>query len=466
MKHKFSFKVTLWWVLALLFLGVSLLVFGEKDARQSLMENRMLAGFPRLSLRGVFSGDFMTEFENYLSDSFFSRSELVALSEDALGLFSRRNAEDVITQDIGGAIEDEFDARSEPTAAPDEPDAAPAAPTPLPAPTPEPVKREYPVYSERVSLGSAVNERDTAYTPLSGYNFWMLKTDGTRQLVYDYTPKSIETLMAGLNAFRAALPEDGAVHFALVPVAQSANWWTRNTDKFCGWLSNAEEYMEALADDGVYIYNAPAILAEGLANGEYLYYRTDHHWTPRGAYKVASAMLQRQGLPVTSFQDYQYKVNTGYLGSIYTENPSAALKAMADDIEIPSSLAPVHSYVVHNLTASREIAYMREDWSNYLAYLQGTQTPWRRIVSGASTGRKALVIADSFGNCFAPYLLPYYDEVHMVDLRKGNFSIEEAGGSVGDYMSLYGVDDVYVVLSTASGLNYNFTQKYLLQYLR
>ena len=84
-----------------------------------------------------------------------------------------------------------------------------------------------------------------------------------------------------------------------------------------------------------------------------------------------------------------------FLGSIYTENPSAALRNMADDIEIPSALAPVHSYVLHDLTASREISYMA-DYSNYLAYLQGTQTPWRRIVSGASTGRKALVIADSY----------------------------------------------------------------------
>ena len=463
MKHKFSFKVTLWWVLALLFLGAALMVFGEKQPRESLMENRMLAGFPHLSLRGVFSGEFMTEFEDYLSDSFFGREELVTLSEDALGVFSRQDAEDLITRDMGDAIEGEFDAREEEPEA--GPESVPAAPAPQPVATAAPMKREYPAYSERVSLGSAVNGRDEGYAPLSGYNFWMLKTDGTRQLVYDYTPESIETLMAGLNAFRQALPEDGSVHFALIPVAQSANWWTRNTDKFCGWLSNAEEYMEALADDGVYIYNAPELLSEGLANGEYLYYRTDHHWTPRGAYKVASAMLARQGLPVTSYNDYQYTVNGGYLGSIYTENPSAALKAMADDIEVPSSLAPVHSYIVKNLTSSREIAYMREDWHNYLAYLQGTQTPWRRIVSGAATGRKALVIADSFGNCFAPFLLPYYDEVHMVDLRKGNFSIDEAGGTVGDYMDYYGVDDVYVVLSTASGLNYNFTQKYLLQYL-
>ena len=463
MKHKFAFKVTLWWLIALLLLGASLLLFGEKTERQSLMENRMLAGFPRLSLKTVFNGEFMSGFESYLSDSFFGREELVTLSEDAMGVFSRQSPEDLLTMDIGGAIEGEFEGRDEPEDAPQaQPEAVENAPAPAQS---APVERVYATYSDLVSVGSAVNTRDPNYTPLSEYNFWMLKTDGTKQLVYTYTPKSIRVLMEGLNAIRAELPDDGSVHFALVPVAQSANYWIRNTGTFRGWQSNAEEYMAALAGDGVYIYNGPNILADGLSKGEYLYYRTDHHWTPRGAYAVAREMLRRQGLPVTSYRDYQYKVNKGYLGSIYTENPSAALKAMADDIEIPSSLAPVHSFVVRQLNRQKELAYMA-DYNNYLAYLQGTQTPWRRIVTGFSTGRKALLISDSFGNCFAPFLVPYYDEVHMVDLRKGNFTQEAAGYSVGEYMDYYGIDDVYVVLSTASGLNYNYTQQYLLQYLR
>ncbi|MBQ8954744.1 MAG: hypothetical protein IJ048_11575, partial [Clostridia bacterium] len=100
MKHKFSFKLTLWWAIAALFLGAALLLFGEKQERQSLMENRMLAGFPSLSWRSVLSGGFMTGFEDYLSDNFFGRQQLVTLSEDALGLFSTQTAEDVLTMDI------------------------------------------------------------------------------------------------------------------------------------------------------------------------------------------------------------------------------------------------------------------------------------------------------------------------------------------------------------------------------
>ena len=457
MKHKASFKITLWWVVALLLVGASMLFFGSKAARESLMENRMLSGFPSFSLKTVFSGEFMSGFESWLSDNFFGREELVTFSEDAMGVFSRRTTEDLLTMDIGDSMEGEFENREDEEE--DDGFVAPAQPRVSGS-----VTMTVGAYSDQVSVGSSVNTRDESYQPLGEYNFWMLKTDGSKELVYRYKPASIEKCMEGLNAIRAKLPEDGTVHFVIVPVAQSANWWLRNTGTFKGWLSNAEEYMEVLADDGVYIYNGPELLAPGLSKGEYLYYRTDHHWTPRGAYTVASAMLKRQGLPVTRYRDYTYKTNKGFLGSLYTENPTAAMRNMADEVEIPNSLAPVHSYVIRQLTKSKEIEYMA-NYNNYISFLQGTQTPWRRIVTGFSTGRNCLVMCDSFGNCFAPFLTPYYDEVHMVDLRKGNFTSEAAGASVGEYMREYGIDDVYVILSTASGLNYNYTQQYFLRYL-
>ena len=462
MKHKLTFKAALWWVIALAMLGAALMIFGKKEEHPSLSENRMMAGFPALTAESVLSGDFMTGFEDYLSDNFFGRDELVALSENALGVFSAEDEESRLSQDVGESIESEFEGRGVSDGTTPVPQAE-ATPEPETRPTAAPTAA--PRYGERLSVGAApADTRDDSYVPLNKYNFWMVKNDQSLVEVYNYEPDTIVTLMKGLNAIRATLPEDGGVHFALIPVAQSANRWTRQTETFCGWRSNAEEYMAALADEGVYIYNAPDILAEGISRGEYLYYRTDHHWTPRGAYAVFSAMMERQGLPVTNFDDYTYKVNRGYLGSIYQENHSQALRNNPDDIEIPSSLAPVHSYVIKRLTSQTEVSYMA-DYSNYLAYLQGTLTPWRRILGGADNPRKCLVICDSFGNCFAPYLLPYYSEVHMVDLRQGNFSVEEAGGAMADFIDYYGIQDVYVILSAASGLNYNYTQQYLLRYL-
>ena len=84
MKHKLSFTVALWWVILCLIGGVFLLGTSDKQPRLSESENRMLAGFPKLSAASLFSGEFMTGFESFLSDAFFGRDALVRTSDRLL----------------------------------------------------------------------------------------------------------------------------------------------------------------------------------------------------------------------------------------------------------------------------------------------------------------------------------------------------------------------------------------------
>ena len=35
----------------------------------------------------------------------------------------------------------------------------------------------------------------------------------------------------------------------------------------------------------------------------------------------------------------------------------------------------------------------------------------------ASTGKNLLVLKDSYANCFLPFLIPYYDEIVVIDPR-------------------------------------------------
>ena len=88
--------------------------------------------------------------------------------------------------------------------------------------------------------------------------------------------------------------------------------------------------------------------------------------------------------------------------------------------------------------------------SSYMAYLCGDSTVWTKYVTGFSTGRKALVVGDSFSNAFTPYLMPYYDEVHKVDARY--YDSEVNGGSIKALIEKYGIDDVYIILSNANGV--------------
>lgn len=85
-----------------------------------------------------------------------------------------------------------------------------------------------------------------------------------------------------------------------------------------------------------------------------------------------------------------------------------------------------------------------------MAYVTGVIKPWTKIETGFSTGRKALVIGDSFANVFTPYLCPHYDEVHMTDVRQGYYYTADTGGWIADLMEYHGIDDVYIVMSYAN----------------
>ena len=60
-------------ILCLLLVMAVNLVLPDKE--KSDEENRMLTSMPRLSLTSVMTGDFMEQWENYMSDQFFGVAE-------------------------------------------------------------------------------------------------------------------------------------------------------------------------------------------------------------------------------------------------------------------------------------------------------------------------------------------------------------------------------------------------------
>jgi len=107
---------------------------------------------------------------------------------------------------------------------------------------------------------------------------------------------------------------------------------------------------------------------------------------------------------------------------------------------------------VKRLTEENEIDFMNYRSNKYFGYLSSTQKPWRRFETGFGSERRALLIADSFGNVFLPYMMPYYGEVHMTDLRANYFDEELAGGTFTELLRHHEIDDVYIVLSTSNGI--------------
>ncbi|MGI6172479.1 MAG: hypothetical protein ACOYI8_01115 [Christensenellales bacterium] len=431
MDRKTSFVAALWWVLSAFLLGLCLLLFANKDGGISERENRMLAAFPKAGISEILSGDFMRGLETWCSDGFFAREKVIDCTDGMLSVFSRTTQDDeyllddteeriaLLDADVAEGEEDAPEEMEEDGEAPAEPE----------------------------------EEIETAADAPPENRFVLVKNSGRFKHVYSYYEKNRIRLAETLSMIRAVLPEDGSVHYAQVPVTGVAKRWLLQPEIYRGWASTGEETIQALCTQGVVVHNAPALLAPYMIE-EKCYLYTDHHWSARGAYHLCMEIMKSQGYPEMPFDEYEYRVN----------KTGKTFRGEADDLEILSPLQPVKSLVVTNRTQEKEISLMNRKSTTYVAFMNNSRRPWRRVITGYHTGRKALVIGDSFANAFAPYLLPYYDEVHMCDVRHNYYKKAQAGGNVAELVAYWGVDDIYIIMATANGINSKSSQKYLREY--
>ena len=146
-----------------------------------------------------------------------------------------------------------------------------------------------------------------------------------------------------------------------------------------------------------------------------LYYRTDHHWSSRGAQLAAAAYLESKGRQARSPADYRVERVDGFLGSTYAR--SGLWGTRAESIELWDSGG---SFTVENADAAglHEGLFYREhlgESDKYPVFLDGNHS-LLRIHNPAGSG-KLLMIRDSFASCMGGFLADSYAEVVMLDLR-------------------------------------------------
>lgn len=429
MKDKPSFVMVYWWLFLLLLCGLGLAVFAPKEARISESENRTLSGFPEVSWESVLSGEFSQGFESYLADGVFGRDAIVGCSESLLRLFSANTQEDELLlsdRDMADELQGNLPQVQETVAATEPAEQAAADPTQGEATEPSP---------EETLPEESFEESVT----VEGCGLFMETVEGRYRRVYTFTDEQLTTVAEMLNAYRACLPEDGNVFYTNVPLTASGLMLTY-ADRYQGWLENLDAYITPYLDPGVHYINAPALLEEPILAGEHIYFRSDHHWTPEGAILVVNDCMERQGVPTVPYTEYDYKLNVF----------ASSAKGTVDELPLLYPLQEVTGKFMPGGQEGKNAALIRYNGGTYTAYLTGDTDVWVRYVTGFSTGRKALVIGDSFSNAFTPYLAPYYDEVHKVDARY--CSKANNGGNIAQLLEQYGIDDIYIIVSYANGV--------------
>ncbi len=441
MRRKLSFLITLWWIILCGVVGVCMLLFAGKTPVVSEEENRTLSGMPAISLSTLKNGGISESFEGFLTDRFFLRSELVDGANALKHLFSALTVDELL--DAEG---DEVFVPTDESATQDEHQAQ--------QDQPEEATQQEEDEQQTQTAPATIVTGDTA-------SVWLNHRDGTRTVLITYGKDEIQKAATALNQYAALLPVGGKLHVMLAPRAQTVNKFALHLDTESGWSSEIETALQPLVSKNVMLHSAYDVFQEPIQNGDYVYFRTDHHWTARGAYLAADAMLKSEGFQTVPLKDYSEKTIEGFLGSIYLHNRNARLSDLADQIEVFQPLLPAKSYRVSNAYKKNELPVIDETKTNYLVFLGGTTGPYRVLEGGYHTGRNMLLVCDSFGNSIAPFFMPYYDDVYMVDFRVEYYTRQDAADGVKEYIRRLKISDVYIVLSETNGIGSRYLNQYL-----
>ena len=192
-------------------------------------------------------------------------------------------------------------------------------------------------------------------------------------------------------------------------------------------------------------------------NNEYIYFHTDHHWTALGAYYAYREFCAVKGITPHELKDFETMTFPNFLGTFYSSsNQSPALKANPDTVTayIPNGTNDMTMYSSYGQAEGRYTEYgwrIIYDVSGYpsggkYGTFAGGDQPYNYAHNETITdGSSVLVVKDSYGNAFIPFLVDHYEHIYWIDYRSFESWCAWAGKpyrSISGLVSEKGIQDV------------------------
>ena len=263
---------------------------------------------------------------------------------------------------------------------------------------------------------------------------------------------------AALEALCQRYP--GLVNVMLVPAASAV--YPENVPAGAPLLDEGS-YLDVLSEAVQAAGGRFVDVRQTLADhkGEYIYYRTDHHWTSTGAYYAYQQLCTALGLTPFDPSAHTARTAEGFYGTHYSK--ARTPDAEPDTItyyDLPNALT-IYTVTAPGQPAEGETTGLYDTdklsvYDKYAMFLHGNNGLSR--IKGDGTGRgRILVIKDSYANCFVPYLTANYADIDVVDFRNYNYGLDQliADNGYDQILVLYSFDsfksDPYLYRAGAAG---------------
>ena len=156
---------------------------------------------------------------------------------------------------------------------------------------------------------------------------------------------------------------------------------------------------------------------------EYLYFRSDHHWTTLGAYYAYRTFAKVAGFTPVDKNTLQTGKLSPFLGLFYKDTKSTALSNDPDYVEyfIPpvntTAIASDSDAAMSNSYSIKVINTETTSSNKYLAFVGGDHGVVK-ITTDAQSDKSIVVIKESYANAFVPWLCANYKTIYVLDPRQ------------------------------------------------
>lgn len=404
---------------------------------QSYSEKRNLAQFPEFSPQALVSGDYFDDISLWFSDTFPFREGWISLA----GKVEQFHGINDIT--IYGNL---------PPA-----DAVPsAAPTPAPVSTPEIV--DWPVEELPVEVPEVV----VTLPPEESVEQWGgIEVDGDAEVIfgsvlqignsafayYGFSQSGSDRYINMMNHCAEVMDEKGVEVYSVLAPTSVGVMVASDYMEMLGCTDQGESisYILSGMNDKVKKVNTFNNLV--AHNDEYIYFRTDHHWSALGAYYAYEEFCKTAGMeaaPLDAFElwdqgtfkgSYYYNCKQNFKlepDTVYAYNPPG-------DLEMMITARGGNTFPWTVLTDVSK----SKDNAKYMVFLAGDHPLSVITNNDLPEGESCVVIKDSFGNPFVPFLTQNYHKVYVMDYRSYSKM------KLRNFVDVYEIDDVIFLESLA-----------------
>lgn len=266
-------------------------------------------------------------------------------------------------------------------------------------------------------------------------NMFIEKLDDVDKDLIDKITSYINEFSSNFNTYVMIAPTSYTIYKDNLPMYVEENKELDSLNYFVSKLSSN-------------ITNIPLVESLNEHKDEYLYYKTDHHWTTLGAYYAYREFCNAYGLTPLNKSDFLVKtVSNDFKGTLFSKGNFTYAKP--DDINLYYPKNDV-KYVVDYVFSDRktdsiyELSYLDKK-DKYGVFLDNNH-PLVKITTENNNNKKIAVIKDSYSHSLIPFLVNHFKEVVVIDLRlfKGN---------VNDYLKENDINDILIMYNVRNAIS-------------